>query len=108
MMSVFLIPLTNVPQTFPITLINTAYVMTCRWNDAPEGGWTFDLIDSDTNESIAANIPLIAGADCMQGLEYLGIGGEFLVYVDGDQNAVPTLDNLGVEANLYFVVDDGL
>lgn len=108
MMSVFLIPLKNTPQTFPITFVNTEYVMTCRWNNAPDGGWVFDLTDSNTNVPIICNVPLIAGEDCLAGLEYLGIGGRFIVYVNGDQNAVPTLDDLGVEGNLYFVVDDGL
>lgn len=106
-MSTYLVPLTNVPQIFPITLINTDYVMTCRWNDADDAGWVFDLADATTNDPIATNIPLVTGGDCMAGLEYLGVGGEFIVYVNGDQNAVPTLDNLGVEGNLYFVVDDG-
>lgn len=106
-MSIFLVPLVSQPQVFPITLVNTDYIMTCRWNSAPDAGWVFDLADANTDAPIVANVPLIAGADCMAGLEYLGIGGRFLVYVDGDQNAVPTLTNLGAEGNLYFVVDDG-
>lgn len=106
-MSIFLVPLVNTPQTFPITLVNTDYIMTCRWNDAPDAGWVFDLIDANTNDPIVANVPLITGEDCLAGLEYLEIGGQFLVYVNGDQNAVPTLGNLGTEGNLYFVVDDG-
>lgn len=107
-MSTYLVPLINAPQTFPITFVNTDYIMTCRWNNAPDAGWVFDLADANTSLPIVANVPLITGADCLAGLEYLEIGGEFLVYVNGDQNAVPTLDNLGSEGNLYFVVNDGI
>lgn len=107
-MSTFLIPLVNTAQTFPITLINTDYIMTCRWNDAPDGGWVFDLSDAATNTPIVCNVPLVSGTDCLAGLEYLGIGGQLIVYVNGDQNAVPTFENLGIEGNFYFVVDDGL
>jgi hypothetical protein len=48
---------------------------------------------------------LITGADCLSGLEYLGITGQLVVFTDGDELAVPTLENLGVESNLYFLTD---
>lgn len=101
--SVFKIPLLNVPQTFNISLGNVNYIMTSRWNAADEGGWVIDLIDAITNLPIVANIPLVTGADLLSGLEYLGIQGSLVVYTDGDQDAVPTLNNLGVESNLYFL-----
>lgn len=104
-MTWFIIPLTNVPQTFQIALAGVSYLMTVRWNDAADAGWQFDLQSADTNEYLLAGAPLITGADCLAGLEYLGIGGLFLVYTDGDATAVPTFENLGVESNLYFVTD---
>ena len=76
--------------------------MTCRWNSAVEGGWVLDFTDADSGEPIVANIPLVTGVNLLDGLEYLGFNGELYVYTDGDQNAVPTLENLGVESNLYF------
>ena len=105
-MSTYLLPLTNVPQKFAISLAGKDYIVACRWNDAPEGGWVINLIDEETNVTIASNIPLITGADCLEGLQYLEIGGGLIVYTDGDEEAVPTLDNLGVESNLYFVTED--
>ncbi len=104
-MTLFLLPLVNIPQTFEIALAGVNYLMTCRWNDAEDAGWILDLADAVTNENIVANIPLITGADCLAGLEYLGINGEIIVYTDGDELAVPTLDNLGVESNAYFSTD---
>lgn len=104
-MTTFIIPLLAIPQVFGITLAGVNYTMTCRWNAAADAGWVIDLADADTNTPIVVNVPLIVGADCLAGLEYLGINGQMIVYTDGNQFAVPTLDNLGVESNLYFLTD---
>lgn len=105
MATTFVIPLQNIPQQFTISLANKEYLMTCRWNDAPESGWVLDFSDSITDLPIVANIPLITGADCLSGLEYLGFEGQLIIFTDGDPTAVPTLLNLGVESNLYFQTD---
>jgi len=105
-MSTFVLPLSNVPQKFEIALAGTNYLMTCRWNNAEDAGWVLDLDNADSGAAVAANIPLITGADCLSGLEYLGIKGQLIVYTDGDETAPPTLANLGVESNLYFVTDE--
>lgn len=102
-MTTFLLPLVNVPQTFDIALAGVNYTMTCKWNDSQDAGWVFDLVNADTSAPVVSNVPLITGADCLSGLEYLGINGEMIVLTDGDAFAVPTLDNLGIESNLYFL-----
>lgn len=99
----FLIPLQNIPQAFNITLANNNYIMTCKWNDSPDGGWLIGFADQETGDQIVNNIPLITGADLLDGLDYLGFEGQLFIYTNGDETAVPTLDNLGTEANLYFV-----
>lgn len=104
-MTTFILPLVNVPQIFDIALAGVNYVMTCRWNDAPDAGWCLDIANSDTAEPLVANIPLITGADCLSGLEYIGINGQMVVFTDGNELAVPTLLNLGIESNLYFLTD---
>lgn len=101
----FLIPLENTAQTFNILLGGVSYVMTCRWNDAADAGWELTIADALTGNVIVSGVPLITGDDCLSGLEYLGINGQLIVYTDGDPNAVPTFENLGVESNLYFVTD---
>jgi hypothetical protein len=98
-----LIPLIGSPETFQIGLTGINYLMTVKWNDSPDGGWEFDLALSDTAILLVAGVPLITGADCLAGLEYLGIGGKIFVYTDGDSTLVPTFTNLGTESNLYFV-----
>lgn len=104
-LSLYTLPLQNVPQTFNIALGGVTYALTCKWNPSDEAGWVIDLANPATNEFIAANIPLITGADLFAGLQYLELGGSLIVYTDGDEGAVPTLENLGVEANVYFVVE---
>lgn len=100
--SFFLIPLTNVPQQFQIVLAGVTYLLTSKWNTAEDAGWVLDIADAN-DEPLACNIPLITGADCLEGLEYLGIQGNLYVQSSaGNPLAVPTLDNLGVESNLYF------
>jgi hypothetical protein len=98
----FLIPLTNEPQSFQITLGTVDYILTCKWNFADDAGWEIDFQDAVTGDYIASSIPLITGADLLAGLEYLGFQGSLYVYTDGDATAVPTYDDLGVESNLYF------
>ena len=102
-MAAFLIPLVNVPQQFDITLNQTDYNLTCKWNDSVGGGWVFDIIDSQTSVPLVCNIPLVCGADLLEQYEYLGFNAQLIVYTDGDDTAVPTLENLGIESNVYYL-----
>lgn len=104
-MTTFLIPLTNTPQNFAIAIGGKEYVLTCKWCDALEGGWVLDFNDAITGLPIVANVPLITGANCLEGLEYLGFNGDLYVYTDGAELMPPTFENLGVESNLYFTTD---
>ena len=102
-MNWYLIPLSSDPQTFQISLAGVSYQMTVKWNDAVDAGWQFDLVNADTAENLVFGAPIITGADCLSGLEYLGINGSFIAYTNGMPSAVPTIDNLGTDCNLYFV-----
>lgn len=97
----YLIPLVNTPQVFPIDLAGVAYTLTCKWNDSADSGWIIDIADRSQNP-IVSGIPLITGCNLLDGLDYLGIDGELWASTAGDPNAVPTLDNLGVNSNVYF------
>jgi hypothetical protein len=41
----------------------------------------------------------------LEQFKHVGIPGKLLVYTDGDEFAPPTLENLGQEANLYYVAE---
>lgn len=98
----FKVPVVNIPQTFEIALGGVSYILTCKWNPANEGGWILDFADAQTNEPIVTNVPLITGANILENLDYLGFTGALYIFTDGNDLAVPTLENLGVESNLYF------
>lgn len=103
MATIFTIPLTNTPQRFAIDLNGKSYLVSCVWNgEAP--AWELSLFDADTEEPIFAGLPLVSGLDLLAQYGYHQIGGSLYVYTDGDEHASPTLDNLGGEANLYYVV----
>jgi len=100
----FVMPLSNVPQRFIVELAGTAYIIVCKWNGEMPA-WTIDIFDEVTSQPLIVNLPLVAGTDLLGQFEHIGIPGKLLVYTDGDEFSPPTLDNLGQEANLYYLVD---
>ena len=97
----FEIPLTPSPQQFWITLANAQYSLTVRWC-WPASCWTLDVADT-AGAALATGLPLVGGDDLLTQLAYLGIGGSMIVATDGNFDADPTFDNLGVASHLYFV-----
>ena len=67
--------------------------------------WILDIADGNSGSILAAGLPLITGADVLEGIEYLGINGSLIVYTDGNPSAIPTLNNLGIDCNLYFLTN---
>lgn len=99
-MTVYRIPLTNVPQRFAIELGGREYVMVVRWNPIM-GNWVMCLLDGDM---VLVNcLPLVTGVDLLAQFRHLGINGSFVVVTDGDPYATPTLGNLGTDSNLYYI-----
>lgn len=98
----YTMPLINQPQQFDILLAGILYTIISKWNDMGQY-WCLDIQDSN-GVPIVYNVPLITGADCLDGLDYLDFGGSLYVLTTGDvPDAVPTLDNLGIDSFLYFV-----
>jgi hypothetical protein len=100
----FTIPLVNVPQRFTIELAGVAYIIVCKWNGEMPA-WTLDILDEATSTPLIVNLPLVTGADLLSQFSHVGIPGQLFVYTDGDEFEPPTLDNLGQEANLYYLVN---
>ena len=99
-MTVYTIPLTNVPQFFSIQLAGVPYNITSRWNE--KQGWILDIADVNNN-NILCNIPLTTGRDLLEPHANLNFGGFLMAFTDGNTD-IPTLDNLGTTSNLYFAV----
>lgn len=93
------IPMANIPQYFSISLGGNNYNMVCKWNERI--GWVLDISDVN-NVNIVLGIPLATGRDLLEPYASLNFGGSLYALTDGNFNA-PTLNNLGTDANLYFV-----
>ncbi len=102
-MSIYQIPLTpGQPQTFPISLGGTTYTLTFRYRNTIEGGWILDIADA-SNNPLVNGIPLVTGANLLEQYSHLGFQGGLYVQTTTDPDAVPTFDNLGADAQLYWV-----
>lgn len=91
-------------QAFTIALNGIVYGMRVQWRDAAST-WIMDLSDSN-GQVLVAGQPLLPGADIMHQYVELALGGELWIATDGEPDAPPTFDNLGVASHLYFVTRD--
>lgn len=101
-MTPYVVPLqVGTPQTFSIALGGTTYKLTVLYRNDPQQGWVLDIADS-ADTPIIQGIPLVTGADLLAQYQHL-IPGHLSVVTTQDPDAVPTFDNLGKDALLYWV-----
>lgn len=98
-MNTFEIPLISQPQTLSVTLSGVAYQLSIAWN-APSQTWMLDIADI-TGNPIVRGIALVPGCDLLGQYDYLGFVGGLVVFTD--DGTLPTFDNLGSNAALYYV-----
>jgi len=103
-MATFKIPFANVPQLFSIELGGVSYRVANRWNPAAEGGWFLDIYDSE-ERPVLMNLPLVTGTDLFSQHKHLGLPGALIVYTDGDEGSLPTLETLGGDSNVWLVIE---
>ena len=102
MQKIFEIPLSPDAQTFTITLAGVRLRLTVVWNEAAEY-WTLTIADED-DVILLTSLPLVPGLDLLrQHYSVLDLPGYLVVQVDGDPHAIPTYENLGTLAHLFFV-----
>lgn len=89
------------PQKLSVQLSGTVYQLALQWRSVA-GCWIMDISDGYGNLLIAG-VPLVTGFDLMAQHPDLGFPGQLWVQSDGNPNALPTFDNLGVGSHLYFV-----
>lgn len=100
----FKLPLKNTPQRFAIELAGKQLIMETKWNEE-QPAWELNVYDGVTQEPLITSMPLVTGANLLEQFAHKGIPGQLIAYTEGDEFAPPTLDNLGVEAELYYLVD---
>jgi hypothetical protein len=101
-MALFQIPFANIPQKFSIELAGTTYFFVNRWNPAHEGGWFLDIYDSE-EKPMLMNLALVTGSDLFSQHKHLGFPGTLVVYTEGDEGVLPTLENLGTDSNVWLI-----
>lgn len=99
--AVYEIPLTAQAQQFQIPMNGVTYTLRVTWCD-PQGAWMLDIFTADEVPILLA-IPIQPGDNILGQHEYLGIGGQMWVQVDGDGNAVPDFEGLGTAGHLYYI-----
>lgn len=103
-MSAFPLPVSSSAQSFFVQLVNISYKITLRWN-AVAIAWVMDIASQD-EVPLVQGIPIVTGVDLLAPYAYLGIGGGIIAITEGDQDKVPTFDNLGKGGDVFFVTDD--
>ncbi len=98
----YLIPLQAENQQFNISLNGTTYILKLRWN-VFAACWILYISDS-SGDPILSGVPLITGADLLEQLGYLGIGGALVVQSTDNPDLVPNYSTLGTTGNLFFLV----
>lgn len=95
--------LTGTPQTFSISLAGVSYQLSLRYRDDPGGlgGWVLD-IDDQYGDQLLYGVPLVTGANLLAQHKHLGFGGGLYVQTIDDPDSVPTFENLGSGAVLYW------
>lgn len=102
---VFRVPLENVPQRFDISIGGAQLAIESKFNTMLNS-WVLSFFYANSGEVIVTNMPMVTGVDLFGQLKYLNVfSGELIVYTDGDDFAVPTEENLGQEANLFYVTE---
>lgn len=100
----FSIPLqVGQPQRCQVTLGQVPYRFTLRYRNIDQGGWFLDIADQNGNP-LVSGIPLVTGADLLAQYPHLNFGGKLIVATTSIPDAVPTFENLGADAVLYWVV----
>lgn len=103
---VFRFPLVNVGQRFNINFGGQAFTMTCRWNQQSPA-WEVCFFDANTGQPLLSCLPLVTGLDLLSQVRYQKVvSGQLICFTDGDITAPPTEQNLGSEANLYYISED--
>ncbi|UGA37961.1 hypothetical protein JOS77_29180 [Chromobacterium haemolyticum] len=100
-MARFEIPLITGPQHFSIQMGSQLYQMTLIYRSAQDSNWVLDIADSSGNP-LVSGIALVTGIDLLAQHQHLGFGCSLYVQTDGDPDAIPDYQSLGVTGRLFF------
>lgn len=100
----FTIPFVSLPQEFYIDLNDKTVLIKNKWNSMIPA-WEMSIYDGDTLEPLILCMPIIGGIDLLEQFAFTGLKGSMAVLTDGNSLSDPTLNNLGDESQVFYVVD---
>lgn len=100
----FKLPLLNIQQIFDIELAGRSLTIETKWNEECPA-WELNIFDGVTAAPLILSLPIVTGVDLLSQFSHIGIDGSIIAYTDGDDYAPPTLDNLGIDSNVFYLVD---
>lgn len=100
----FKIPFTNQPQKFNVSLRGRLLILINRWNSI-DSTWRVDVLDAITNQELILSIPLVTGCNLLKQYNFVGLDGQIIVFTKSEIFSPPTYENLGVNSNVYFAVE---
>ena len=101
-MNYFAIPVTPEAQVFRVALGGTEYEMRLTYRAG--AGWVLDL-SIPGGARIASGIPLVTGVDLLAQHRHHGLKGSLWVQGADNPDDVPTFENLGRGARLFWATD---
>ncbi len=90
----------STPQRLRVGLPAITVIIALSWCIADEGGWIMDIAD-ENGDPLVEGIALVTGVDLAAQYPDIGLPPMWIT-TDGDQDAPPTYDSLGVSSHLYF------
>jgi hypothetical protein len=100
MTTAYKIPLKSVPQKLNIELAGELYRMTTAYNNY-DAVWYMYLYNADGG--LLVTIPLVAGLNLLYQHQHLGVGGALAAVCDAHPLDSPSLSEMGVDGNVYFI-----
>ena len=99
-MSLYEFPTGPSARTYGVDLLGTRYQLLYTFS-SENNTWMLDISDI-YNTPIVTSIPLVTGADLLDTLGYLGIGGKLVAAMDTGVSP-PGFSTMGTLGHLYFV-----
>jgi hypothetical protein len=90
--------------TFDIEIDGRLYNWEVYWNEREET-WYFDLFDED-QIAIITGVKLVINYNLLSSYADARIPAGAIMFLNENDNVVPTADNLGVDFNIYYFTEE--
>ncbi len=100
-MSVYEIALAPTPMRFQLSLGGATWGFSTAYVDSENPHWSLSMFDGAGNP-LACGLPMVAGANILHGLDYIGFPGVLFISTDGAPQESPNAATLGITSHLML------